>query len=183
MTEIEYLFSNTVKDLEKRNSSGTKYDLIISADLLRKLLFDEQPLINKVNRIYKLKIKFEIKCWPKSEPRAGKLELRTVQPEKEDKTMLVDLSCFLSTPCLYYHENVFTVKDILHHVAYFKGGVHTTPKKKDIKEKGVILTDNIMQNLKFGFSGSETVEFGIGLIKPISIVTIKAIEPLVNKIK
>jgi len=181
MTEIEEYFLDITNDLELRIESGSKYDLIESADLLRKLLFDKHSLIDQINRTYRYKLQFVVKYWPDTEPEYGKIQLQTVVPNINDETKIVNKDNFLSTKCLFIFDKSLTVKDILDHVAYVRGGVHTP--KPPTKEKDKYLSDEVMRILKFGFSGSEAVDMGIGLIKPIARVTLNAIDPLIALIK
>jgi hypothetical protein len=54
------LFIRTLIDLEKRVTATDEYEVLLSAGLLRKLLMDQTPLMDKVNSTYRLKIRFRI---------------------------------------------------------------------------------------------------------------------------
>lgn len=178
---FEWYFKKTYEDLESRIRSGTKYDLIVSAVLLRKLLFDSTPITSLVNREFRIKLKFEVMKWAKNKPEKGKLAVETVQPQEGADSELINLKSFLSRTCLYYHEHEYSVKDILHHIAYTIGGAHAPKEPTDAKEQALI--DELMNSFKFGFGGSDVVNIGVGLIVPIAKVTLNALSPLLDEIK
>jgi hypothetical protein len=60
MTDHEKLLLNTLDDLKGRVDKGDNYNLIRAAGLIRQLLIDENPLIDLVNKNYKLKILFRV---------------------------------------------------------------------------------------------------------------------------
>ena len=60
MTEVENLFVNTIKDIENRLSNSDPYEILLISGLIRKLFFDDYPLVDQVNRIYRFKLQFEI---------------------------------------------------------------------------------------------------------------------------
>ena len=58
--EADRLLFHTLRDLEQRTAATDEYELLMSAALLRKLLLDEEPLMDQVNRRYRLKVRFRI---------------------------------------------------------------------------------------------------------------------------
>jgi hypothetical protein len=72
MTENEELFINIYNDLRDKLDKGDKYNLIKASGLIRQILFDASPaspLLDLVNRDYKLKILFRTQ---KNRPKFGK---------------------------------------------------------------------------------------------------------------
>jgi hypothetical protein len=61
----ETLFLRTLDDLEARIRPGIdEYEVLLIAGLLRKLLLDDPPLIDQVNRERKLRLRFVINARP-----------------------------------------------------------------------------------------------------------------------
>lgn len=58
--DAEQLFLHTLRDLEERMHSTDEYTVLMSAALLRKLLFDKLKLIDQANRPHQLKMTFRI---------------------------------------------------------------------------------------------------------------------------
>src|ERR1700722_2833456 len=56
--EADRLLRHTLDDLAARAVSDDEYDVLFSAALVRKLLTDDEPLMHRVNRTYKLAIRF-----------------------------------------------------------------------------------------------------------------------------
>lgn len=54
------LLVKTLIDLEKRVTAADEYEVLLAAGLLRKLLMDQMPLMDKVNSAHRLKIRFRI---------------------------------------------------------------------------------------------------------------------------
>lgn len=54
MPRWEWLFVNTLLDLENKIASGTPYELIRSSGLVRHLILDGNPLVSTVTRTYRL---------------------------------------------------------------------------------------------------------------------------------
>jgi hypothetical protein len=57
---IERLFLTTLRDLRFRVDTQDPYLILGSSALIRKLLLDDYPLPDQVNRKYRLKVSFEV---------------------------------------------------------------------------------------------------------------------------
>ena len=69
----EHLFVETLDDLSRRIEPGhPEYDVLMSAALLRKLLLEEQPLPDQVNRAYRLKLRYIVNVREPIWKRAGR---------------------------------------------------------------------------------------------------------------
>lgn len=169
------LFFATLDDLKVRITPGTEYNLVRASGLLRQLYLDQTPLINLVNRQTKLKLSFEIKKWPDSIPQIGKLEVQSPEPDDQMPRKAVDFKTFLSTKTLFYHEHVYTVKDIIKAVSNVQGGVHKGVPKND-KER--YLEKDQFTSFKFGIEGSAPMDLAKLLIKPIAQVTLRSLQPI-----
>lgn len=60
MENKKELFLRTIEDLEKRLSAVDPYEILGISALLRKLFLDELPLVDQINKEYRLKILFEV---------------------------------------------------------------------------------------------------------------------------
>jgi hypothetical protein len=58
--DVDRLFFHTLRDLERRTAATDEYEVLMSAALLRKLLLDKSRLIDQVNRIHRLDLRFRI---------------------------------------------------------------------------------------------------------------------------
>lgn len=168
-------FIDTLKDLSARITPGTEYDLVRASGLLRQLLLDQTPLIHLVNRQTRMKLIFEIKKWPDTNPQIGKLQLQSPEPDDEMPRIKVDFDSFLSTNVLFFHEHAYTVKDIIKTISNIQGGVHRDRPKND---KDSNLESDQFTSLTFGMAGSTSMDMAKLLIKPIANVTIQAALPI-----
>lgn len=58
--DVDQLFIHTLRDLERRTAATDEYEVLLSAALLRKLLLDQERLMDQVNRRYSLDLRFRI---------------------------------------------------------------------------------------------------------------------------
>jgi hypothetical protein len=54
------LFLQTLIDLEQRIVATDPYDILGASALIRKMFLDDHPLVDQVNREYKIKVTFEV---------------------------------------------------------------------------------------------------------------------------
>ena len=67
LSQQEQLFIRTIEDLEKRIIDNDPYEILGASALIRKLFLDDNPLVNQVNRKYKIKLQFDV-CPPTPDP-------------------------------------------------------------------------------------------------------------------
>jgi hypothetical protein len=60
VNETERLFVDVLDDLQAKIASQGAYEVLNASGLIRKLLLDDTPLVDQVNRKYRLKIMFEV---------------------------------------------------------------------------------------------------------------------------
>ena len=179
MNDIEQLFIDTVNELSERMTRGSRYDLIKASGLIRALVVDGSNLMHQVNRNFREKILFTVKQWQTATPAPGKLELQTVMPTGNGETIAVELDAFLVRRCIFYHQHVYTVRDIIKVVANVRGGVHAGKPSTD-SEAAVV--DPQFVSLKVGVAGTESVDLCIGQIKAIAEVVLSSLRPLKSRI-
>lgn len=141
ITEQEELFLNTLDDLEKRTNSSNSYEILGISLLLRKLLLDEQPLLDQVNRNYKRRIIF--KCakapsWPENLPQPSLISAQDgIDPDTSISAFTVEelkRDQFLKFVVATTKDEEISVKDVILYEAHVKGGVHSGAAKKDAEK-------------------------------------------------
>lgn len=170
----EQLFIYTIRDLEKKLVATDQYEILMIAGLLRKLLLDGTPLMDQINTDHP-KVKFIINSKPIPEDKylsvwsiEDGLDPATAVPYL-CKTIEVDRGQFLSTKILKVTDKVFSVKDVILHLAHVEGAVHAGSTKD---EKDVIL-NRFIQEWQIG-----GVAATFRLLKAITRVTVKGLKPL-----
>lgn len=128
-------FLETLNDLEKSTNELHEYTLIRTSGLLRKLLFDSDPLIHQINRRFKLRIEFSIhndsylqliKQMFKHASRGAlfcQCDGLAWSPSGQG-IVKKSLQEFLGYEFLCFENNWFTVKEVVQYFAYCEGGVH-----------------------------------------------------------
>ena len=143
--EADRLFLHTLDDLASRVQPGVpEYEVMRIAGLVRKLLLDENPLVDQVNRTRYLKIRFLIDdappIWevlPDVRP-----TFWSIQDGLDPYTSLtaplpraVKRDEFLRKVVMLVGKREITVPDVVSHVANVGGDVHlgkprTNPRKR-----------------------------------------------------
>jgi len=140
----EQLFLNTFDELEalSRQGSQSEYDILKIPLLLRKLLMDDLPLVEAINREYKLKIKYRINDSGPSTTQ-GLIYwsvLDSFDPDTSPPEMInpveVRVERLLQTEVMIYKGQRITVKDIVRYLAYVEGGIHIGEPASD-KDKAL----------------------------------------------
>jgi hypothetical protein len=80
-SNAEALFLNTLQDLAARAAAADEYMILGASALIRKLLIDGSPLVDQVNRNYRLRLVFEI---PNRIPRFQEFQSQTFGPSRMD---------------------------------------------------------------------------------------------------
>ncbi len=57
MDQIEEFFIRTLDDIASRINSDDPYEILGTSALIRKLFLDDNPLVDQVNRKYRMKIR------------------------------------------------------------------------------------------------------------------------------
>lgn len=141
MSHAESLFLNTLRDLESRIPDTDEYVVLGISALIRKLLIDDFPLVDQVNRQHRLKLTFEITESDPSVPGAPEptfysvqdgLDPQTARPGKPQKT--VNRDQFFATVLAVAGGKSHTLREIVLFEANVMGGVHVGSPKEE-KEK------------------------------------------------
>jgi hypothetical protein len=177
---IDQLFVQTLDDLDVRLKSHDEYEILMIAMLIRKLILDENSLVDQVNRNRQQKIRFIVndRPVPTTEPKPIFWSIedgfdpntslaRLTKPLEVTKDQLFSRSVLMSG------NRIFTVKDIVKQFANVQGAIHVG-MPKDEKEKHLKqLTETL------GIGG---LPAGLRLLYPIGRVIRKGLEPLKKQI-
>lgn len=179
MNDIEILFLRTLDDLEDRIKSHDPYEILGISALIRKLLLDSYPLVDQVNRNYKLKICFETVYSGSDQlewmEKMGMHPLLWIIPDGLDVAPpelprnIINRQRFLSTTVLAVRGKRYSIRDIVLFEANVMGGVHAG-SPKDEKQR-VIAQINETLTVE-GYRAS------LKLLKSIGRVVLEALKSL-----
>ncbi len=175
----DILFIKTLEDIENKLKSQDAYDILMIAGLLRKLLLDGYPLMDKVNERRRIKVRFLINDRPIN-PLMKEATFWSIQEDFDPNTARlaeikeVDRNSMLKKVVMKSNDTWFTVADLVKFLSNVEGSVHAGEPKED---KEFILQE-IGRQLQIG--GINPI---IRSIMSISRVTLKGLEPLRRAIK
>lgn len=173
--EAEVLLLGTIRDIDAKLLEGATYALIRASGLLRQLLLDGHPLVERVNRKYRCKLKFVV-LEPGEAPVQPDEEWRSVDPFilPGVATLALTRQQFLATQVLRVGSDSVSVADVIKACANAKGGVHFGEP------------DGREQELLLGWEKTNQfnrLEPSLVLLAGICRVTLIALFPLVSAIK
>ena len=183
LSEDDILFLNKYKDLKKLLDSTDKYDTLKMSAILRQLLIDEYPLIHRVNKKWKIKIRYKIYSSPFVDPDDPNITLwfrgTGLYPQEDSEPEYIyeiNQDNFLSTRICKFKGEFITVKDIIKFASNVLGAVHRRdpdPKKRH----------EIAINLLRRFVKINNIELPLYQLKPIANITLKGLNVLHNEIE
>ena len=177
---IDQLFLRTLEDLEARLKSRDWYEILHISVLLRRLVLDQNPLMDQVNRERRQRIKFTVNDRPFPPP--GPIpDFHSVEDGFDPDTSVphlrkpieVSKGGLLSRPLIIYEGHTYTVKELIQHTAYVRGVLHTGEPKN---QKQIALQE-CRQIWEIG-----GLEAGLRLLQTIGRVVRKGLEPLRRQI-
>jgi hypothetical protein len=177
MTETERLFLRTLEDIENRIESNDSYKVLGLSGLIRKLFFDDNPLVDQVNRTYRSKIKFVIAA-PDPTFFEKMLSMETifyfedVNPEipfPNQPIIEISRDQFFSTRVLIVETKAYSIREIILFEANVMGGIHAGMPKTE-KEK-------TLASINSFFVGGD-IRIATRQLLAISRIIIKALNPL-----
>lgn len=135
---VDRLFVHTLRDLERRTVATDEYEVLLSAALLRKLLLDQERLMDQINRRYRLDLRFRIsgvspfeqQIWD-SNPILWAIE-DALDPKSPFAYAPFDATRdqFLGRRIMRFSENWITIRDVIDQLANIEGAVHSGKPKK-----------------------------------------------------
>lgn len=180
----EQLFINILDDLKQKIESGDSYQLLKSTELIRSLLFDTTgPLVDKINRQHKLKIKYEY------------LDSRTGYPESimalnpkwfvvgdgfypkwlitNGNIISTKKEKFFSMLIMRIDGREITTKELIDYVLYCMGGTHHSDPKE--------LSELALKKMEDIFFMNTTS--AISQIRSIGMVILDSLQELKEQVK
>jgi len=143
MPELERFFLHTLHDIEQKLTANDSYALTRLSGLIRHLLLDGRPLLDQVNAIYRLRLRFPVIAGLKSPAHDQLHDLlndgQTILhraglfPNGAPSTEITKDE-FLKFECLLYRGIDITVRDVVLTVAHILGGIHTDEPKDEVQE-------------------------------------------------
>ena len=137
--DVDQLFVHTLRDLERRTAATDEYEVLLSAAFLRKLLMDQERLMDQVNHRYRLHLRFRIsgvspfeqQIWD-SNPIFWALE-DALNPESPLAYAPFDATRdqFLRRRVMRFSESWITVRDVINQLANIEGAVHSSTPTKE----------------------------------------------------
>jgi len=172
----ESLFIKTLEDIENKMNSRDGYEILMISGLLRKLLLDDNPLINQINQSKRLKITFNVND---RQPPVGDKSLMfwSIEDGFDPNTSVphltkpigVNKDQLLKRQIMIINGQIITVLDLIKFLCHVQGGVHagepTNSKETVLKETQKYL----------GIGG---LPAGIRSMLSISRVVLKGLESL-----
>lgn len=125
----EKFFLATIVDVDSKILSGTPYELIRAAGLLRQLLLDGSPLVTVVNRKHKVRLTFHASTDKSVPPKISTSLMMWFSPDVgiglPTAPEPIVLHRFLSQPILMRDEKCLaTIHDLIDMCSHVKGGIH-----------------------------------------------------------
>ena len=181
LSQQEQLFIRTIEDLEKRIIDNDPYEILGASALIRKLFLDDNPLVNQVNRKYKIKLQFDV-CPPTPDPLGfPKPVVFSIQDGLDPETSMpgktiskLNRDQFFKVIVLIINGKEYNIKDIILFEAHIMGGVHAgTPKSE--KEK---ILEKLNNQLSIGGYASSLRQ-----LQAIGRIILRALNPLIKSMK
>lgn len=173
------LFVEVYLDLERLVLQADEYSMLRASGLMRQLLLDGDRLVHIVNRKHKINISFPVcgrafgqhvlKNSPSTYMRLNGIHRSGSMSQHEE---LISLDKFLSEPLLKFHDDLYSVKDVISHAANTLGGVHLGSPKTN---KGKTLS-NANESVTVFDLGISAVQ-----LKPIGLIVLDGLAELKEK--
>lgn len=173
----EERFIRSLAELQERIAIADRVHLLEASAILRRLLLDAHPLVSRVNRTHKLKLRYPTVVDNQIEvpEAAAAYRYLNLAPRVSPKGSVVELSLdeFLSQPVVVGKRS-YSVRDVIGFCANTKGGVHfDDPKSRTSKE--LLELD--------GVHLPELIDASLHAIADLSWCIVQGLRPLVMRIE
>jgi len=178
--DIDEMFINTLNDLERRTTAVDEYEVLMSAALLRKLLMDSTPLMDRANQTRRQKIRFRING--ETPFQRAVMELGPVfwsledgiDPELDQPPGLqapeeVKRDGLLARRVMRLQGEWVTVRDLIDHLCHIEGAVHSQRPENRREE----LLREVAKQIYVG-----GLPAGIRQVRSIGRVVVRGLTPL-----
>jgi len=180
------LYLHKLTELQARLSGGGHFILVNASSILRQLLLDSTPLVNKVKREFGIKLTFIVTKSMLDSPvfSSGKIPMpkfyiNMLDPGEDPegfREAQVNIDGLLGTLCLYIEDESFTVRNIIKTCAHILGGVHSSDEL-DHREQILLGEMRSIPDPSRGYT------VAVGLLLPISHVVLRGLFPLTEAVK
>lgn len=170
MDSATQLFLDSLADLRKK-STGTSYELLRASAILRQLFLDQEPLVHRVNRLFRVRVEFETIDTTLRPPIRPEIEWQNLDASMfpRAQTQRLSLKELLAAQLLSFKGAEYTVRDVIRAAAHVKGGVHA---RSPLNEHESNLLD-LDKALKLDGIGASTAA-----LRGIIQVTLRGLAPL-----
>jgi hypothetical protein len=171
----DQFFLESIDDLQRRiDGHVVEYDMLHIAALLRRLLLDQTPLVDRVNRSRRLKIVFLVRDRnaPSSNGPITWAALDGFDPETSrpvGEVIELERDGLLARVILHHEGTDFTVRDVITYLADVAGGIHFGEPSE---ERERVLAE-IGEFLQF-----RDLSLVLGSLLAVSRVVLKGLQPL-----
>jgi hypothetical protein len=140
---LNLLYLNTIQDLNTKIMAFDDYSLLQSSALMRKLLLEDFPLVDKINRLRedKVKIFFTINDAPLNKMFIDSLVFSVrsdgfdPQTARRANPKVVRRKEFFAYPVAYIRGQDISVRDVIQFAAHVQGGVHHRNSDSEVEKK------------------------------------------------
>jgi hypothetical protein len=175
------LFLRTLQDLEERINSDDPYVILGASALLRKLFLDHPTLVDSVNRVDHLRLRFRVlptQVAPPGLPRPSFFSAQDgIDPDTSppiDNPVEVTRGQFFGMVVLVVEGHEYTIADVIKFEANIMGAVHAGSPRDD-KERAL---EEINRYLRVG--GDYTAS--LRQLQAIGRVVLRTLGPLREKV-
>lgn len=153
-----------------------EYNLIEIGGILRKFLLDDGGSLGPISRKWEHKLRYEV-IYEVRKLRGNAQAVKfNLDPHVTHGLMREELKidAFMSTLAGIFNGTEVTVRDVIKAVANGKGAVHSRLKKTEITQNELLNYDSYVS--LFG------QEYSLSIIREIANVTLRAVDPMIEKI-
>jgi hypothetical protein len=178
--DADRLFLERCQQIENLQQSDREIDLLDMAAHLRQLLLDDAPLVHKVNRSRRIKLKFQVGDFRAPPPDAFTVAMALedgLDPETRapgGPTKEVNFDGLIRHVVLYLKGRPHSVAEVVQLAANVAGGVHLTENPD--KKRALIAKYSSL----FALGG---LPAGIRQLKAIARVSLRGLAPLIEAVK
>lgn len=180
MVSQDFVFLETLREIEERLGRNSIYDSLMLGGLLRKLLLDGSALVHQVNRDRKLPIRFVANTLTTFSP-YNEIEYCSLEDSTDPdvaypplkKPVELKLEQFLKHNVMVCRGKPVTVHQLIDHVSHVEGSIHFGLAKEVLDKELQQISDSL-------FVGH--LPAGMKVLRGIAIITLRGLATLRSNI-
>ena len=173
LDKADWLFVRTLMDVSERLASDDPYVLLRLSSLLRQLLLDGEPLMDRVNRTHRLRdLHFSVSHHAEEPPCSPELWIKSLNPDGGEKQSLTR-DQFLQKAIIRFYGTDYTVHELIDAAAHKMGGVHIDEPRDD-EQRRLLALEEVLSIME-----SSPVLFAL---RDCALVVVRGLFPLVEAI-